>query len=117
MKIKFFLVIICLLFGCATNPNNMMPVQVSGVEYKDYECEDIQLELDFVTRRENELYNFLKKKADLDALQLGTSLLLFWPMLFALEGGDGQEAAEYRRLKGERQALEDLSIKKGCRNP
>ena len=114
MKI-FYLVIICLFFGCATNPNNMRPTNISGAKYKSYECEDIQLELDFVVRRENELYNFLKKKADMDAAQMTIGMVLFWPMLFGLEGGDGPEAAEYCRLKGERQALEDLLIKKDCK--
>jgi len=34
--------------------------------------------------------------------------------LFFLEGGDGPEAAEYGRLKGERDALEKVAIQKEC---
>ena len=45
---------------------------------------------------------------------MGVGLILFWPALFFLEGGDGPEAQEYARLKGEREAIERSSIKKKC---
>ncbi len=45
---------------------------------------------------------------------MGVGLVLFWPTLFFLEGGDGPEAAEYARLKGERDAIEKVSIQKKC---
>ena len=46
--------------------------------------------------------------------QMGVGLVLFWPTLFFLEGGDGAEAAEYARLKGERDALEQAYTQKKC---
>ena len=45
---------------------------------------------------------------------MGVGLILFWPALFALEGGDGPDAEEYRRLKGEVDALQTVSVKKKC---
>ena len=36
------------------------------------------------------------------------------PDHFALEGGDGAEAAEFARLKGERDALEQAAVQKSC---
>jgi len=45
---------------------------------------------------------------------MGVGLLLFWPTLFALEGGDGADAAEYGRLKGEFEALRQTSTQKNC---
>ena len=45
---------------------------------------------------------------------MGVGLILFWPTLFFLEGGDGPEAAEYARMKGEIDALETISIQKNC---
>jgi hypothetical protein len=45
---------------------------------------------------------------------MGVGLVLFWPALFFLEGGDGPEAAEYAQLKGEFEALRENSIQKKC---
>lgn len=72
------------------------------------------MEVDRVERQVNDLYYRLDKKAGNDAAQMGIGLVLFWPALFFLEGGDGPEAAEYSRLKGEMQALEKVAIKKKC---
>ncbi len=36
--------------------------------------------------------------------------------MFFLEGGDGVEAQEYARLKGEHEAIETASIQKKCGN-
>ena len=41
-------------------------------------------------------------------------MLLFWPSLFFLEGGDTPEASEYARIKGEVDALNEASIQKSC---
>jgi len=45
---------------------------------------------------------------------MGVGLLLFWPTLFFLEGGDGPEAAQYADLKGEFEALRQASVQKCC---
>ena len=41
-------------------------------------------------------------------------LILFWPTLFFLEGGDDTRVAEYTRMKGQRDALEQAAIQKPC---
>jgi hypothetical protein len=61
-----------------------------------------------------DLYRRAKKKADDDQAQTAIGLILFWPALFLLEGGDGPEAIEYSRLKGEREALERAHRRKNC---
>lgn len=45
---------------------------------------------------------------------MAVGMILFWPTLFFLEGGDGPEAAEYSRLKGEKGALEKIAVQKEC---
>jgi len=45
---------------------------------------------------------------------MGVGLILFWPTLFALEGGDGPDAGEYAQLKGEYEALRTNSVQKRC---
>ena len=45
---------------------------------------------------------------------MGVGLILLWPVLFFLEGGDDPRATEYSRLKGERDAVEKVSVQKKC---
>lgn len=45
---------------------------------------------------------------------MGIGLLVFWPSLFLLEGGDGPEASEYARLKGTYEALRTVAVQKKC---
>lgn len=72
------------------------------------------MESDRVGRRVNSMYDQLRREANADAWQTGVGLVLFWPALFFLEGGDGPEAAEYRQLKGEYEALQSVSVAKKC---
>lgn len=103
-----------LLSACASQPEDIPAASVSTLQYQDYSCKQVALELDRVSRKANELYYRLDKKAGNDAAQMGIGLVLFWPTLFFLEGGDGPEAAEYARLRGELDALESVSIRKKC---
>ncbi|MBG68248.1 MAG: hypothetical protein CMF03_10195 [Hyphomonas sp.] len=82
--------------------------------YQGYDCEQIALEQNRIERRTGELYQSLKKEANADKWQMGVGLILFWPALFMLEGGDGPEASEYARLRGEYNALSEVSIMKKC---
>lgn len=100
--------------GCATSPDKMTAAYVSPIQYQAYDCAQIGAELQRVTRRANELYGQLDKTASNDNAQMAVGMVLFWPALFFLEGGDGPQAAEYSRLKGERDALEQVAIEKKC---
>ncbi|MDA1316364.1 MAG: hypothetical protein O2968_23870, partial [Acidobacteria bacterium] len=87
---------------------------VFPIAYQNYDCNQLAAELQRVTRRAGELKVSIDKDAANDAAQMGVGLVLFWPALFFLEGGDGPQAAEYSRLKGERDALEQVVIQKNC---
>ena len=41
-------------------------------------------------------------------------LLVLWPVLFFIEGGDGPEAAQYAQLKGEFEALRQNTVSREC---
>jgi hypothetical protein len=86
------------------------------MHYKDYNCDQIASEMENVSRRAGELHASLKKTANNDSGQMAVGMILFWPALFFLEGGDGPEAAEYARLKGEKEALEKVAVEKQCAN-
>ncbi len=110
------IVVMTLLFfiGCASSPDKIKTAYVSPLQYKDYNCNQVAGEMERVSRRVNELHGGLKKKANTDSAQMAVGVLLLWPTLFFLEGGDGPEAQEYARLKGENEALEKVAIQKEC---
>ncbi|OFX07557.1 MAG: hypothetical protein A2516_04795 [Alphaproteobacteria bacterium RIFOXYD12_FULL_60_8] len=100
--------------GCATQPSKIQGAYVSELQYKDYDCDQLAAESGRINRRAYELYANLKKTADNDEAQMGVGIILLWPTLFFLEGGDGPEAQEYARLKGERNTIESVAIQKKC---
>ena len=102
------------LAGCASASKDLETTYVSPIAYQNYDCNQLAAELQRVTRRAGELKVSIDKDAGNDAAQMGVGLVLFWPALFFLEGGDGPQAAEYSRLKGERDALEQVVIQKNC---
>jgi len=100
--------------ACASNPDKMSASYVSPVAYQKHSCSQLTEEARRVGRRTSELYGTLQKDASNDTAQMAVGLILFWPTLFFLEGGDGPQAAEYQRLKGEYEAIEQASIAKNC---
>ncbi len=114
MKKIFAICLTGLICGCATQPKDLPTTYVSPNQYQHYSCDQITLEMNRASRKANELQAKLKQDADNDAAQMAVGLVIFWPALFFLEGGDGPEAAEYSRLKGEFEALEEVSIQKKC---
>ena len=102
------------VISCASQPEDIGAVYVSPATFASYDCEQVESALRTKNKRLNQLYGSLKSEADADAWQTGVGLLLFWPTLFFLEGNDGPEATEYRRLKGEVDALAEVATQKKC---
>lgn len=101
------------LSGCATSAKNIDTAYVSPLEYQHYDCDQIGTESTRVSARASQLAGELDQNATGDAVAMGVGLVLFWPALFFVEG-DGTEAAEYARLKGQYNALQQASIEKKC---
>lgn len=108
-----FLVLIAIA-GCASNPDEIAAAYVSPLKYRDFSCDQLAMEMDHVGSRTTRLHSSLQKKRSGDKWQMGVGMVLFWPALFALEGGDGVEATEYSLLKGEFEALRKVSVEKSC---
>lgn len=106
--------VVVLVSGCASSPDKIDAAYVSPLKYRDYDCDQIALEMDYVGQRTNKLYARLKSERTADNVQMGVGLLVFWPALFFLEGGDGPEAAEYAQLKGEYEALRENAVQRKC---
>lgn len=114
MKNGILISVLFFLTACASNPDKIDAAYVSPLKYKDYDCDQVAMEMDYVGERTTKLYHRLKKERNNDNAQMGIGLVLFWPALFFLEGGDGPEAAEYAQLQGEFEALRENSVQKKC---
>jgi hypothetical protein len=107
-------VMVSALVACASHPDDIDSAYVSPLKYANYDCDQIAAEMDYVGQRTTKLYQRLEAEREADNWQMGVGLVLFWPALFFLEGGDGPEAAEYSQLKGEFEALRKTSVEKKC---
>lgn len=111
---KRVLLVSLLLCSCASHPDKIASTYVSPIQYSQHSCKQLAMELDRINTRVSELYGQLDKEANADSAQMAVGLILFWPALFMLEGGDGPQAQEYARLKGEVAAIESVGIEKEC---
>jgi hypothetical protein len=111
LLVPFFLFFV---ISCATNPDKIASAYVSPMQYAAYDCDQIALEQANVERRVAMLYANLKKDAKGDRWQTGVGVVLFWPVLIALEGGDSPATGEYALMKGQYEALQTVAIQKKC---
>lgn len=98
--------------ACSTTPENVQANYVSPLEYHAYDCDQIAQEMRRVGRRVREVAGHQQDEATNDAIAMGVGLVVFFPALFFLPGGDKEE--ELARLKGESEALEQAAIGKNC---
>jgi hypothetical protein len=99
--------------GCASSSGDIQPQYISEVQYQHLSCAQIAQEAQRLSRRVAEVSGVQDEKASNDAVATGVALVLFWPAAFFIKG-DGATAAELGRLKGEFEALERASNRKGC---
>ncbi len=102
------------LVACASQPENMEEHYVSHHNYKNMSCEELEREAGVINAQASQLFHKLNEEANLDAAQFWAGMLVVWPSLFFLEGGDGADADTYSRLKGEFTAVERAARAKGC---
>lgn len=99
--------------GCATSSKDIAPAYVSPLQYQAFDCDQIASELGRIQVRVNQIGGRLDEAATNDKLIMGAGLIIFWPALFAL-GGTKQQEAEYARLKGEYEGLQQAAIHRKC---
>ena len=100
--------------SCATSPDKLTTQYIPASTYSNLDCDQIASSLRQKNGRLETLYARLKSEASTDQTQAVVGTLLFWPALFFLEGGDSPDAASYSRLKGEVEALGEMSMQKKC---
>ncbi|GEA09838.1 hypothetical protein [Alteromonas sp. KUL49] len=102
------------LSGCASHSKDIQATYVSPTEYAGFTCEQMQGEMREISRRVGILTGQIDEEADADTWQMGVGLVLFWPALLFLEGGDGAQASEYALLKGKYEAVETQYKRSNC---
>ena len=106
------IVLVAFISGCASSPSSITGTYISPLQYSSYNCDQVKMEMMRVSRRVSEVTGQQQKTRTKDAWALGIGLVLFWPALFFMIGGDKKE--ELARLKGEFEALESVAIQKEC---
>jgi len=101
------------LGGCATASKDVATSYVSPIQYQSYDCDQISAESRRIQSRVGELGGRLDQAASNDQTIGVVAALLFWPAIFFLGGTKSQEA-EYGRLKGEYDGLQQASIARKC---
>lgn len=99
-------------FGCATRSDNISGTYVSPIRYQNYNCDQINEEMDRLGHKVAEIAGAQDATATKDAVAMTVGVIVFWPALFFLAGGDKKE--ELARLKGEYDALESAAIQNQC---
>lgn len=101
------------LAACSKGSDDIAATYVSPAVYNEYTCSQIQQEIIRVNTQVNQMAGKLDDNRETDEAVTAAGIILFWPALFFL-GGTKEEEAEFARLKGEFNALEQVSIQKDC---
>lgn len=99
--------------ACSTASKDIAATYVSPAQYSSYDCPQLTAETQRLQARYVELGGRLDQAATNDKTIMGVGLILFWPALFALGGTKSQEA-EYGRLRGEYDAVQQALVQKRC---
>jgi hypothetical protein len=111
MKFSTFVATIAMV--AVASSKNVASAYVSPLQYEGYDCSQLQNENARLAGRVSELGGTLDKKASNDNLKMGVGLVVFWPALLFLDG-DGPQASEYARMKGEHDAVQQVATRKNC---
>lgn len=102
-----------LLSGCATSSDKIATSYVSPMQYQSLDCDQLIGESMRLNQRVLTLQAQVDEASANDKALTGVGVVLFFPVLFAL-GGNQQQEAEYGRLKGEHEAVQQSMILKKC---
>ncbi|MFL6706660.1 MAG: hypothetical protein ACJ8HI_00470 [Massilia sp.] len=102
-----------LLSACATASKDVPITYTSPIQYQAYDCNQLAAESQRIQARVVQLGGRLDTAASNDKAIAGVGVILFWPALFAL-GGTKQQEADYGRLRGEYEAVQQSAVLRKC---
>lgn len=101
------------LAGCASRASDIKASYVSTTGYDSLSCSQLANEAQAVSAHVISATGEQNNRATGDAVAMTVGMVVFWPALFLMHG-DGATAGELARLKGEMEAIETTSRRKGC---
>ena len=101
------------LSGCATASKDVVAAYTSPTLFEAYNCEQLSGELQRIAARVVQLGGRLDTAATNDRAMAGVGVILFWPALMHV-GGTKVPEANYARLKGEFDAVQQAALLKQC---
>lgn len=104
---------VSMLAACASAPKDIAPAYVSTSLYENLSCQQLRAEAEGVSARAAAAYGKQDQNRGSDAAMTTVALVLFWPAAFFMKG-DGADAANVARLKGEMAAIEQVNRVKNC---
>jgi hypothetical protein len=114
MKNRLYLALSAMaLAGCATSSDKIAPAYVSPLQYDGYNCKQLAEEAQRISAHAAAAAGAQDSQRTQDQVATTAAIIIFWPAAFFV-GGDKQNAAELARLKGEMDAIEQVSIRKQC---
>ena len=103
------------LTACSTASHKISEVYVSPLQYNSYDCAQLAAEEQRIQVRLSQVGGRLDESAKNDKLIAAISLPLYGIPLFFV-GGTKEQEAEFARLKGELNALQQAAIQTKCMN-
>ncbi|MEL1265884.1 hypothetical protein [Pseudoxanthomonas putridarboris] len=113
-KTLFAATAVCLLGACAPKPENVKPGYAPQAVYDSLSCQQIASEAINVSNKAHDKAGIERRHRHQDEAIVATGLIVFWPALFFTHGHSTQSASDLAQLKGEMEALEAASARKGC---
>jgi hypothetical protein len=107
--IASFALLAVMLSGCMnmpTPPSQITAAYTSGLNYKEFSCQELAAETASLARRENQLVTAQQQRIKTNEVQA------FW---WGYGQGDSIEASELATVRGEREAARTAMDAKGCR--
>ena len=102
-----------IIVGCSTASHDIVSHYSSPMQYQGYDCGQLAAETQRIHSRTSQMAGRLDEAASNDKILTGVGAIIFWPSLFFL-GGTKQQEAEYARLKGEYDAIQQAAVAKRC---
>jgi hypothetical protein len=113
LRIVCALALLALVEGCASRSNEVASAYVSPYAFDGLTCAQLADAAQSISARAAGAAGAQDQKATRDALATTAAVVIFWPAAFFV-GGNDQTTAELARLRGELEAIEQVSIKKRC---
>jgi hypothetical protein len=113
MRIAAIVSVACLLAGCASSSDKITASYISPMQYDNYNCRQLGEEAQRLSAHAAQAAGAQDSQATKDTIVTAAAIVVFWPAAFFVQG-DKQNAAELARLKGEMEAIEQVSIRKQC---